>query len=192
VHASSVVVGVTGHRILAEVERVSTGVEDAVVRIGEAFPGRALTVLSALAEGADRLVVEAVLERPDGRLVAVLPLPADDYETDFRSDESKRTFRRLLGRSDDVVVMPSASTREEAYEAAGRHVLENCDVLLTVWDGHGAQGQGGTGAIVAEARGRGLPIAWVHAGNRRPGTEEPTSLGEEQGLVTYERLGPGG
>jgi hypothetical protein len=61
-----------------------------------------------------------------------------------------------------------------------------------VWDGQGAQGQGGTGGIVAEARKCGLPIAWVHAGNRRPGTLEPTSLGAEQGEVSFERFpGPG-
>lgn len=37
----------------------------------------------ASAEGADRLVAEEVLKRPDARLVAVLPLPGSDYETDF-------------------------------------------------------------------------------------------------------------
>jgi len=41
---------------------------------------------------------------------------------------------------------------------------------------------------VAEARRRGLPLAWVHAGNRRPGSEEATSLGEEQGRLTLERF----
>jgi hypothetical protein len=29
---------------------------------------------------------------------------------------------------------------------------------------------------------------WVHAGNRRPGTQEPTSLGAEQGKVTVENF----
>jgi hypothetical protein len=42
--------------------------------------------------------------------------------------------------------------------------------------------------IVDEARQNGLPIAWIHAGNRVPGTHEPTSLGEEQGKITFERL----
>jgi hypothetical protein len=67
-------------------------------------------------------------------------------------------------------------------------VLEDCDVLLAIWDGQDAQGQGGTGGTVAEARARGIPVVWVHAGNRRPGTHEPTSLGDEQGQVTYENL----
>jgi len=53
----------------------------------------------------------------------------------------------------------------------------------------GAQGLGGTGGIALRARERGLPIAWVHAGNRKPGTEEPTSLGADQGQLTLENLG---
>jgi hypothetical protein len=32
-----------------------------------------------------------------------------------------------------------------------------------------------------------LPIAWVHAGDRK-GTSELTSLGAEQGSVTYEHF----
>lgn len=67
-------------------------------------------------------------------------------------------------------------------------MLDHCDVLVTIWDGQELQGQGGTGGTVTAARRRGLPIAWVHAGNRKPGTEEPTSLGEEQGTVTFENL----
>ena len=50
------------------------------------------------------------------------------------------------------------------------------------------EGQGGTGEVVAQARARGKPIAWIHAGNRKPGTMEPTSLGADQGRVTYENL----
>jgi hypothetical protein len=52
--------------------------------------------------------------------------------------------------------------------------------------GRSLQGQGGTGEIVSLARSRHLPIAWVHAGNRKPGTKEATSLGQAQGGVTLE------
>ena len=62
-------IGVTGHRVLTEVNRVSAGIEDAFARIAEAFPGRPVTVISALAEGADRLAVEHALENPGTRLV---------------------------------------------------------------------------------------------------------------------------
>ena len=61
-------------------------------------------------------------------------------------------------------------------------------MLIAVWDGQDGQGQGGTATVVAKARELGLPIAWVHAGNRKPGTLEPTSLGAEQGSVSYENF----
>ena len=120
--------------------------------------------------------------------MAVLPLERDDYETDFDDASSRREFGELLARADEVAQIPAQPSRNDAYEAGGLAVLDRSDVLVAVWDGQGAQGQGGTGGIVAEARRRNLPIAWVHAGNRPPGTGAPTSLGPEQGAVTYERL----
>ena len=87
-----------------------------------------------------------------------------------------------------MITLPLALTRDEAYAAVGRYVLDHCELLIAIWDGQGAQGQGGAGEIVAQAHQRGLPIAWVHAGNRRPGTQEPTTLGGEQGIVTLVRF----
>jgi hypothetical protein len=183
-----VTIGVTGHRILAELDEINAGVDEALRRIEQAFPGQPLTVLSSLAEGADRLVVHRVLARSQARLVVPLPLPKADYLTDFASTASKAEFSNLLARADEVIELSLTPTRNEAYEAAGNYVLDHCDVLLAVWDGQGAQGQGGTGAIVARARQRNLPIAWIHAGNRNPGTQEPTSLGRDQGKITFENM----
>ncbi len=174
--------------MLAEPEKIEAGVEEALRRIERAFPGEPVTVISALAEGADRIVARHVLARPGARLVVPLPLAKSDYLTDFQSEESRAEFLRLLQRADQVEEMPSAATREQAYEAAGEYVLNNSDVLITIWDGENAQGRGGTGEIVSRARVRGLPIAWVHAGNREPGTHRPTSLGDEQGRVTFENI----
>ncbi len=180
--------GVTGHRFLAEVDEIAAGVEEALGRIARAFPNRRLTVISPLAEGADRLVVKQVLARPRARLIAPLPLPQADYMDDFGTLGSKTEFLRLLDRARRVIELPPRQTREEAYEAVGRYVLDHCDLLIAIWDGQGAQGRGGVGEVVAEARQRGLPLAWIHAGNRRPGTQEPTTLGGEQGKVTFERF----
>lgn len=181
-------IGVTGHRILADLEKIETGVEEAVRRIELKFPGEPLTVISALAEGADRIVARHVLARPGAGLTVPLPLPKSDYLTDFQSEESRAEFLSLLQRADQVEEMSSEATREQAYEAAGEYVLNNSDVLIAIWDGRNAQGRGGTGDIVARARQRRLPIAWVHAGNREPATKRPTSLGDEQGRVTFENI----
>lgn len=181
-------VGVTGHRILAETQKIDAGVEEALRRIDQAFHAEPLTVISALAEGADRIVAYHVLARPGARLVVPLPLSKSDYITDFKSEESRAEFLSLLAQADQVIEMPPAATRDQAYEAAGEYVLDNSDVLITIWDGQHSQGRGGTGDIVARARDKKLPIAWVHAGNRNPGTHQPTSLGDEQGLVTFENI----
>ncbi|MEK6409099.1 MAG: hypothetical protein AABN34_19420 [Acidobacteriota bacterium] len=181
-------IGVTGHRILAEPDKIEAGVEQAIRRIEQAFPGERLTIISALAEGADRIASRRVLARKGAGLIVPLPLPKSDYLNDFKSETSRAEFLSLLQRADQIEEMSSAATREEAYEAAGEYVLNNADVLITVWDGQNAQGEGGTGEIVARARDRGLAIAWVHAGNREPGTDQPTTLGDEQGSVTFENI----
>lgn len=174
--------------MLAELERLTAGIDQALDRLAGAFPGRTLTVVSALAEGADRLVASRALARPDAALVAVLPLPRREYVSDFPSPASKAEFHGLLALATDVVEPADTRPRDEAYEQAGRAALDRSDAVIAIWDGQTSQGRGGTAEIVAEARARGLPLAWVHAGNRKPGTMEPTSLGPEQGLVTYERI----
>ena len=182
-----VLIGVTGHRCLAEQEKLTAGIDAALRTIGGAYPGRTLTLLSPLAEGADRLVADAVLRLPGGRLVALLPLPRADYMEDFASFESKAEFLRLLARAAQAIEFPSA-TRREAYAAVGREIVERSDALVAVWDGQGAQGLGGTAEVVAYARSLGKPLVIVRAGNRKPGTDEPTSLGAAQGQLIVERL----
>lgn len=178
-------IGITGHRILAEQDRVRAGIDHALDRIAEA-DSRRLTVYSSLAEGADQLAAEAVLARPEGRLVAVLPFPLDRYTQVFESAPARAGFARLLALAQDVITLPPASTPGQAYENAGRFLLARCDVLLAVWDGNLAQGQGGTGEIVRAARALGKPCVIVRAGNRRAGTNEPTTLGDAQGQVILE------
>jgi hypothetical protein len=180
-------VGVTGHRFLAEPQKLEAGVDDALRRLSAAYPGRRLVVLSALAEGADRLVARRAL-RLGGGLLALLPLTLADYQQDFATAESRAEFCGLLQRAEQVIQLPPAPSRDAAYAAVGSYTLEHCHVLMALWDGQEAQGQGGTGETVLAARRLGLPVAWIHAGNRRPCTLESTTLGEEQGQVTLERL----
>jgi len=183
-----IVIGVTGHRILSEVEKIKAGIDEALDYIAHRFAGEPITVVSSLAEGADRLVALSALSRAGARLRAVLPMPEQEYLADFKSSESKEEFLSLLARADEVVELSPPADRDEAYEAAGESMLSQSDVLIAVWDGRREQGRGGTGQMVATARSRRMPIAWVKAGNRRPGTSEATTLGPEQGEVIFENL----
>jgi hypothetical protein len=87
-----------------------------------------------------------------------------------------------------VTELPARADHDEAFAAASERMLDGIDVLIAVWDGAAAQGSAGTADVVARARARYMPLAWIHAGNRVPGTMEATTLGPDQGRVTYEGL----
>jgi len=181
-----VTIGVTGHRLLAEPERIAAGVEAALSRITDAYPGRTATVVSSLAEGADRLVVSQALKRAGTRVIAVLPEPKYDYLTDFESVWSKDEFLRMLGAADEVIEPPErSSNREEAYAAAADEVLGRSEAMVVIWDGLGGHD---TSKVMSHARACGMPIAWVHAGRVGLEATESFSLEVDQGRVTYENL----
>jgi hypothetical protein len=161
-------VGVTGHRDLRDdpelLARIAAVMREAQALAGEAS-GRLTTieVLSGLAEGADRLVACQVLREPNATLLAVLPLPAAEYSSDFASASSCRDFDALLARAREVLVMPPARAREEAYLASGAYIARHSDVLLALWDGLAARGIGGTAEIVDLARAEALPLLWIES-----------------------------
>jgi hypothetical protein len=181
-------IGVTGHRVLADLDKVVAGVDDGLTLIRARFPQERVQVVTALAEGADRIVVKRARACCAATLRVVLPLPVAEYEQGLTTNASRQELASLLAEASEVVTLPPSSTTEAAFEAAGYWVLDHCDILFAIWDGLPAQASSGTGTIVAAARQRGLPLVWVRAGNRTPGTTEPTSLGDQQGHVETERF----
>jgi hypothetical protein len=169
-------------------DRLMAGVESTLERIFSAYPAAGYRVISPLAEGADRILAARLLLNPAVRLWVPLPLPEDEYLKDFGTPASRDEFMGLLGQAERVIHLPARETREDAYLAVGKYVLEASDILIAIWDGKPAQGKGGAGEIATLARQRGLPLAWIHAGNRLPGTEQPVSIGAAQGLVTFENF----
>lgn len=169
-------VAVTGHRWIEADPAIVDAVRDALGRIdarrrsGTAATPVTLTVVSALAEGADRLVARQALLR-GASLEVVLPLPRDDYLADFTTEESQAEFRELLGQAAAVTELAAAGERDEAYERAGRAVVDRSDVVLALWDGHAARGRGGTAEIVSYARQQNVPVLRIAVG--RPGRALP-------------------
>jgi hypothetical protein len=157
-------IGVTGHRELADPARLVPLVRAGLARLSATTGLRStevmLVVASPLAEGADRLVARQVLAA-GGRLEVGLPLPAAEYERDFASEASRADFRDLLGRASSVWCAPAASSREEAYELAGRFGWTTLDAMIALWDGEPARGRGGTADVVARFRQAGLLLCWV-------------------------------
>ena len=184
-------IGVTGHRKLDDPAAVEALVkkaldtkiegllpEDARRKIERAqragMAAIAFCVVTPLAEGADRVVARAVLDYPDARLDAVLPLALEDYLEDFATEESRKEFAELLGRCGKPIFLrirriqdesrdpdEQAKLRRDAYAQAGRYVVDHCDVLFAVWDGEPLRNHGGTAEIVHYALEQHRPILRV-------------------------------
>lgn len=173
-------IGVTGHRpnrfddaaqkkVAAELRRLFSHVIEAAKSLAlreKAFFSTVepeICVVSALAEGADRVVARAGQDAGFA-LDVLLPFAAATYEADFLSEESKADFRHLLRQARAVFALPGEkssadpSVANRAYETAGLMTLRQCDLLITVWDGKPASGRGGTEAIVQKALASGLTV----------------------------------
>ena len=154
-----------------------------------------LRVISPLAEGSDRFVAEEGLAL-GFELQCPLPFPREEYEKDFGTEESRAQFHKLLAQANAILELdggrntPDAPAREnESYEAAGRIVLNQSDVLIAIWNG--APGtKGGTSEIIAEAERVGIPIIWITSdpphdlGVKKQGANERTSWPEGTELLS--------
>ena len=150
-------VGVTGHRHLRERTDVEERVASVLATLAARGSAHGWHVVSALAEGADRVVAAAALEAGAG-LDVVLPLDVDEYASDFAAPGSRAEFESLIQRADSVSVTgawPDGS-RERADANAGEAMLQRCDVLVALWDGQPSRGVGGTEEVIATADAAGL------------------------------------
>jgi hypothetical protein len=188
-------VGVIGHRLnrLPEAARERVASEIARVlgvlkqKVEESQPGYqeffaperpVLSIVSALAEGADRMVAQAGREQ-GFVLDAPLPFARDIYETDFDGPDSRAAYRELLGKARSVLELPGERAAiEVAYEAVGLTVLANSDILLTVWDGGPSAGRGGTTEMLTAATRLGIPIIHVDAAGAAPSQVRWSRLAE--------------
>lgn len=185
--------GVTGHRELVDEaairERVNLLFADGTIidlfdRSSKKLIQRAthtpiaFSILTPLAEGADRLVAREVLKIPDSTIEVVLPLAKEDYLQDFETRESRNEFESLLGKArrpvylrevplrDELPQAPDselAAARRRAYLVAGRYVVDHSDVLIAVWDEKQPRGSGGTAEIANYARGILRPVIIISA-----------------------------
>ena len=152
------VIGVVGHRHLeahdAALHRTRVGEFLAYLR--RLYPSTPLRVISALAEGADRLVAGVALAQ-GCELIVPLPMAAQEYEQDF--PDSVGEFRELLARVPPANVfvvpqprLPATATPQELRDAqyleVGIYVASESHVLLALWDGVRNKAVAGTAEVV--------------------------------------------
>ena len=153
------VIGAVGHRDLVEGEIAGLGerVRTFLETLQRKYPHLRVTVLTSVADGADRLVanVASALRMP---ITYVLPMPSDLFERDFDA-QSLQQYRQILGGSHvltlplvdgntaDDVTHPGAA-RDMQYAQLGAFIAAHCHILLALWDGNEDGPSGGTAAII--------------------------------------------
>jgi hypothetical protein len=193
------VIGVTGHRNLdpKDYPLYRTRIAELLDYLQTRYPATPLRMVSALAEGADRLAAEVGLEH-GCELLVCLPMEAAEYERDFPGTVGE--FRALLARvpaANVFVLEPNvpldttpADLRELCYREVGLFVSGRCHILLALWDGIRNDSFAGTAEVVrfklegrAHPATRGLdvdydgPVYWVHA-RRIGGSGNPEAPGK--------------
>lgn len=145
-------IAITGHR---ELPVPTVNLVDMAVRQWLAeHTGTALTGLTCLADGADSIFAQAVLDA-SGSLVVVVP--AAEYR-DGLPAEHHPTYDALISRAAEVVRLGHRESTSQSHMDASMYMLGRADRLLAVWDGEPARGYGGTADIVEAAEQRGVPV----------------------------------
>jgi hypothetical protein len=172
------VIGVTGHRDLRgeDVARIEREVQSIIAELRRGYLGdegeTPIIVLSALAEGADRLVARVALAQ-GVQLIAPLPLPPEEYRRDFEpglKPGNAAEFDDLLAQAIAAPIIPftpgnsleavraDRSRRAEQYQAVGVFIVRHCNVMIAIWDGDERNMAMGGSAQVIKFKREGIPL----------------------------------
>lgn len=200
------VIGITGHRDIREEDRqhLEHKVREIFLQLRKDYSATPLILISALAEGADRLAAKVALSPHVGvRLIVPVPMPIDLYELDFDSlsvletplgtpmvnGSSRDEFHALLDEADtsfelgladgnkrETIAKPGPD-RDRQYELVGKYIAQQSQILIALWDGVDSSRVGGTASVV-HFQTDGVPGS------------EPCALEAPEGFPVYHILTP--
>lgn len=137
-------VGITGHQDLGSLEtitwlRYQVEKEISNIKIDVGY--------SCLALGADQLFADILLKR---NIPFIAVIPCRNYEQTFEEgflDKYKFFFTQAFDRIHLDYEQPS----ELAFLNASKYMINNCEIMIAIWNGLPAKGLGGTADVVAYA-----------------------------------------
>jgi len=160
------IVGVSGHRDLNQfkINDYKKEIREILYSINEKIKKeyKNLIILSPLADGADRLIVEVAIELSLEYKV-LLPLPKEIYKKDFNNISQKK-FEYLLNEAKTVETIELCDDctienvsdyneyRDKQYKKVGEIVVEKSDFMLFLWDSIDNGKTGGTADIYKYAK----------------------------------------
>lgn len=187
-----ITIGITGHR---DIKAEDTPVIEASLKkvyqeISDQCPHSPIYVITALAEGADRIAAKIALE-VGLKIIVPLPMRREIYETDFSSSESRVEFEELLSESEEWFELPLmvgvreqdiieyGDDRDHQYAFVGAYIARYSHVVVALWDGDPHEKVGGTSYVVGfKLRGITPPYVAIQ------GRFEPEEVGSVYQIVT--------
>ena len=169
-------IGIVGHRDIPDdhdvpdggVAAVSEQVIAVVSHYRRTYPNTPVLLLTSLAEGADQIAARACAGLGDKNvaIVAVLPMPQQEYERDFTEPGALDSFRGLLDAAAAVVIgdrldladgdapvtVEGAPDRAAAYQSCARFISRQSHVLIALWDGQRGEAKPGGSADTVNYR----------------------------------------
>lgn len=167
-------VAVSGHRLNQLPESTRPALQKRIKEALEAMERCAreagakapMVLVSALAEGTDRLAAHAALAM-QWHLESPLPFLISRYEQDFADAASIDEFQSLLKAADSVApidgeaLIAAGGEAAAPYAAVGHALLEHAQALVAVWNGAPKRGPGGTAEVIENALAKGLSVVWI-------------------------------
>jgi len=158
-------VGISGHRDLkhSKISDYREKVMDILKEIMAKTDDREISVITPLAEGADRLVTECAIELGLSYEV-LLPMPVELYIKDF--EQTQEEFFKLCDNAVNVETLSLCEgntlqnieaygdERDKQYAYVGHQVVDRSDAMVFLWDGTDNGLKGGTADIKKYAEGK--------------------------------------
>jgi len=138
--------GVTGHR------KIDKQTEEKIYNEIKKLDYEGIShIVTPLAEGSDRVVAKYAMNELGAKLVVPIPFELKKYKETF--EETELEFEEILECAKELGKLnKEKDNKKELYKKCGEYVVDNCDILIAIWDGEEAKDVGGTGDIVKYAK----------------------------------------
>src|ERR1700686_4438738 len=157
---AALAIGFTEHRHLPDETKSRAVIRKILLEWIDKVQGVVYGVTSA-ASGGDLLFAETCIEL-NLPIRIFLPVPKEKFREDFDDsswDRAEGVFQKALS----VEVTGAGEKLTERYYECGIETVQQCQLLIALWDGEPSQGLGGTADMVHFAKEQARPVIWIHS-----------------------------
>jgi hypothetical protein len=146
---TNLIISFAGKRHLPVGNKVMSSLENFFIKLSELAQLKEIVMLNGLAEGSDMIAAE-VFEKTKmnahKHLIAVIPMPPEEYLITIEKIEEKVKFKHYWEKANEQIVLKPTATPNSNYPyiVQSDYLVEKGDILLAVADTTGEVKQGGT------------------------------------------------